>query len=205
MTLAPSPRPDRVRAFVALRLSAAVETAVEDFVDSLRPAERERSAIRWVRRSNPSPDPALSRRPRGSVDAGADRSPSRAHRGAHGLLHKPGSGSGRLSEPDPAAGNLGGPREPRTGGARGECRGGRGRVRIACGTPRLHAASDHRTSARFERMGRVAPRDRGCGRARFRRLRRGIDAMLYRSDARGSTPRIYEELAAVRAIGSADA
>ncbi len=42
--------PDRVRAFVALRLSAEVERALADFVESLRPADH--GAIRWVRRAN---------------------------------------------------------------------------------------------------------------------------------------------------------
>lgn len=52
MTPVPSIMPDRVRAFVALRLSAEVERAVADFVDLLRPADDRRGAVRWVRRAN---------------------------------------------------------------------------------------------------------------------------------------------------------
>jgi RNA 2',3'-cyclic 3'-phosphodiesterase len=44
--------PDRIRAFVALRLSAEVERVVADFVDALRPAGNSRGAVRWVRRAN---------------------------------------------------------------------------------------------------------------------------------------------------------
>ena len=44
--------PDRVRAFVALRLSAEVERAVADFIETLRLPDNPRGSIRWVRRSN---------------------------------------------------------------------------------------------------------------------------------------------------------
>jgi 2'-5' RNA ligase len=44
--------PDRIRAFVALRLSAEVERTVAAFIDTLRPAGGSRGAIRWVRRAN---------------------------------------------------------------------------------------------------------------------------------------------------------
>jgi RNA 2',3'-cyclic 3'-phosphodiesterase len=44
--------PDQVRAFVALRLSAEVEQAVAEFIESLRSAGGPRSAIRWIPRAN---------------------------------------------------------------------------------------------------------------------------------------------------------
>jgi len=44
--------PDRIRAFVALRLSAEVERAVAEFIESLRPAGNAHGAMRWVRRTN---------------------------------------------------------------------------------------------------------------------------------------------------------
>jgi RNA 2',3'-cyclic 3'-phosphodiesterase len=44
--------PDRIRAFVALRLSADAERAVADFIESLRGTGNPRGAIRWVRRAN---------------------------------------------------------------------------------------------------------------------------------------------------------
>ncbi len=44
--------PDRIRAFVALRLSDEVEQAVADFIDSIRPADNPHGSIRWVRRAN---------------------------------------------------------------------------------------------------------------------------------------------------------
>jgi 2'-5' RNA ligase len=44
--------PDRIRAFVALRLSAEVERTVEDFIESLQPPGNPRGAVRWVRRTN---------------------------------------------------------------------------------------------------------------------------------------------------------
>jgi RNA 2',3'-cyclic 3'-phosphodiesterase len=44
--------PDRIRAFVALRLSAEVERTVAEFIESLRPPGNPRSAVRWVRRAN---------------------------------------------------------------------------------------------------------------------------------------------------------
>lgn len=45
--------PDRVRAFVALRLSAEVEQAVADFIESIQPPGNPHGGgIRWVRRAN---------------------------------------------------------------------------------------------------------------------------------------------------------
>jgi 2'-5' RNA ligase len=44
--------PNRVRAFLALRLSAEVERALADFAESLRSAHPHGDAIRWVRRAN---------------------------------------------------------------------------------------------------------------------------------------------------------
>lgn len=45
--------PDRVRAFVALRMSAEVEQAVADFIESIQPAgDPSGGGIRWVRRNN---------------------------------------------------------------------------------------------------------------------------------------------------------
>ncbi len=44
--------PDRVRAFVALRLSAEVERTVADYIESLRLPGESRGGIRWVRRAN---------------------------------------------------------------------------------------------------------------------------------------------------------
>jgi 2'-5' RNA ligase len=44
--------PDRIRAFVALPLSDEVEQAVDDFIDSIRPADNPHGSIRWVRRAN---------------------------------------------------------------------------------------------------------------------------------------------------------
>jgi RNA 2',3'-cyclic 3'-phosphodiesterase len=44
--------PDRIRAFVALRLSAEVERTVADFIESLRPPGNPRGGLRWVRPAN---------------------------------------------------------------------------------------------------------------------------------------------------------
>lgn len=44
-----APFPDRVRAFVALRMSAEVEDALAEFVETLRASS---SGVRWVRRAN---------------------------------------------------------------------------------------------------------------------------------------------------------
>jgi RNA 2',3'-cyclic 3'-phosphodiesterase len=41
--------PDNIRAFVALRISAEVESAIAEFVDHLRPLS---SGVRWVRAAN---------------------------------------------------------------------------------------------------------------------------------------------------------
>ena len=52
MTLALSAAPDRIRAFVALRLSTEAEQAIADFVDQLRQTDNSRDAARWVKRGN---------------------------------------------------------------------------------------------------------------------------------------------------------
>jgi RNA 2',3'-cyclic 3'-phosphodiesterase len=44
--------PDRIRAFVALRLSAEVEDEVAEFIESLQPHGNRRGAIRWIPRAN---------------------------------------------------------------------------------------------------------------------------------------------------------
>jgi RNA 2',3'-cyclic 3'-phosphodiesterase len=44
--------PNRIRAFVALRLAAEVEQAVADLIESLQSANAPHHAIRWVRRAN---------------------------------------------------------------------------------------------------------------------------------------------------------
>ncbi len=48
----PAMMPDRIRAFVALRLAAEVEQSVASFIESLQAANPPHHAIRWVRRSN---------------------------------------------------------------------------------------------------------------------------------------------------------
>jgi RNA 2',3'-cyclic 3'-phosphodiesterase len=44
--------PDRIRAFVALRLSADVKRAVADFIEALGPAGNSCGTVRWVRRAD---------------------------------------------------------------------------------------------------------------------------------------------------------